>query len=187
MDLFNKASKAAKSMGDNVMSSAKNMGNTIYSSTKEQSELAGLNIQASVLERKLESHYAEIGKRYVEYINKCETESVFNVDDIIEQISPDVEKLMDIRDQISEKEEHIRQGNLEREKKKAQDEFDAVKKRLDKALEMDIISDVEYEIKLSNAQKKLDNYEQLHKIRLQYQMDIITKEEYDEKVNELIN
>lgn len=187
MDLFNKASKAARNVGDNVVNSARNMGNTIYSSTKDQSELAGLNIQASAIERKLDSYYAEIGKRYVEYINKCETDSAFNVDEIMEQIAPDVEKLMEIREQISEKEEHIRQNSLEREKKKAQDEFDAVKKKLDKALEMDIISDLEYDMKIASAQKKLDNFELLHKIKLQYQMGIVTKEEYDGKVKDLVN
>lgn len=186
MDFFNKASKVAKSVGDNVVSSAKNVGSTIYTSTKEQSELAGLRIQATVVEKQLDAYYAEIGKKYVEYVKQCDMEVAFNVDDIMEQLQPDLDKLTDIKVQIAEKEEQIKQNNLERERKKVQDEFDAVKRKLDKALEMDIITEFEYEEKLATAQKKVDNFEQLHKIELQYEMDIITKEEYDAKVKALL-
>ena len=185
MDLFNKASKAAKSVGDNVFNSVKSMGNTIYTSTKEQSELAGLRVQAAVVKKRLSSYYTEIGERYVDYINKCDTECSFNVDDIMEQVQSEIDELTDIQVQIAEREEQIKKSNLEREKKKAEEEFENVKNKLDKALELDIISEKEYKKKMSVAQNKLDNFDELRKVRLQYEMDIITKEEYDEKVKAL--
>ena len=90
MDLFDKASKAAKNVSDNVINSVKSVGTTIYSSTKEQSELAGMRVQEAVVEKRLTSAYSEIGKRYVEYVNKCNTESIFNVDDIMEFVPDEV-------------------------------------------------------------------------------------------------
>lgn len=175
MDLFNKATKVAKSVGD-----------TIYSSTKEQSELAGLNVQAAVVEKKLNSYYAEIGKRYVEYISNCENEEAFNVDDIMENISPELDKLVDIKVSVEQKKEQIRQNNLERDKKKAKEEFDNIKRKLDKAIEMDIISADEYDEKLAAAQRKFENFDLLRKLEQQYKMDIITKEELDEKVKVIL-
>lgn len=175
MDLFSKASRVAK-----------NVGTSIYSSTKEQSELAGLRVQAAVVEKQLDAHYMEIGKKYMEYVQNCETDMVFDVKDIMEQMQPDLEKLAEIKLQIAEKEEEIKKNNQEREKKKAVEEFETVKKKLDKALEMEIITELEYSIKLDAAQKKLDNFDELRKIEMQYEMDIITKSEYDEKIKSLI-
>lgn len=182
MDFFDKATRVAKNVGDNVKNSAK----TVYNSTKEQSELAGLNVQKANIERKLNTGYAEIGKRYVEYIALCDTEAVFQVDDIMESMQSDLEKLDEVKTQIADMEAAIKQNNLEKLQKKSEEEYQAVKRKLDKALEMDIISAEDYDAKLAAAQKKLDNYEVLRKLELQYEMDIITKAEYEEKVKAVL-
>lgn len=182
MDLFDKATRVAKSVGDNVVNSAK----SVYSSTKEQNELAGLNIQKAAIEKKLNISYAEIGKRYVEYVGLCDTGEVFQVEDILEDMKPDLEKLEEVKTEIAQMEAVIKQNNMEKLQKKAEEEFLDVKKKLDKALQMDVISDEDYEVKLAAAKKKLDNYEVLHKLEVQYDMDIITKEEYKEKVKEIL-
>ena len=65
-------------------------------------------------------------------------------------------------------------------------EFDSEKAKLDKALEMNIISSEEYDEKMVLVQKKLDNYEQLRKIDLQFEMGIIDQDEYTEKVNKVL-
>ncbi len=44
----------------------------------------------------------------------------------------------------------------------------------------------EYEEKLAKAQRKFDNFETLKKIQMQYEMDIITKEEYEDKVRNVL-
>ena len=182
MDFFDKATRVAKNVGDNVKNSAK----TVYNSTKEQSELAGLNVQKANIERKLNTGYAEIGKRYVEYIALCDTEAVFQVDDIMESMQSDLEKLDEVKTQIADMEAAIKQNNLEKLQKKSEEEYQSEKRKLDKALEMDIISAEDYDVKLAAAQKKLDNYEVLRKLELQYEMDIITKAEYKEKVKAVL-
>jgi len=49
-----------------------------------------------------------------------------------------------------------------------------------------VISFDEYEEKLAKAQRKFDNFETLKKIQMQYEMDIITKEEYEDKVRNVL-
>ena len=187
MDMFEKAAKAAKEVGDNVIHSAKNLGESLYNLTKEQSELASLNIQKSVVEKRLESSYAEIGKRYVEYVEKCDGGDAFDVSDVLENIEPELEKLADIKLQIDKKETTIREENEQKARKKAEDEFNAVKQKLDKAFALDILTAQEYNDKLEAAQKRLDNYDLLKKVEMQLSMGIISKAEYDEKVKKYWN
>ena len=59
------------------------------------------------------------------------------------------------------------------------------KNKLDKALAMDIISQEEYDVKLSSAKKKVDNFEAIRKIEMQYDMKLISKEELDEMIKTL--
>lgn len=180
-DIFEKAAKAAKDVGDTVVSSAKSLGGSLYNSTKEQSELAGLNVQKSVLDKKLNDSYAEIGKRYVDYMERCSSTETFDVSDIIEKIKPDLDKLADLKVQIEAKREQIKEQDDERFAKKAQADYDFDKEKLDKALSMEIINEEEYNEKLDFAKRKLDNYMILRKIEAQLEMDIISKEEYNEK------
>ena len=186
MDMFEKATRVAKNVGENVVSSAKSFGTSLYSSTKEQSELAGLKVQKSVIEKSLTDSYAEIGRRYVTYVNQCDGGMSFDVEDLLEMMRPDLEKLEEVKQQITEKEQQIKKCNEEKAQKKAQEEFDAEKSKLDEALAMDIISTEEYEEKMEAAQRKFDNYEQLRKIQLQLQMGIITRAEYEEKVKKIL-
>jgi len=182
MDMFEKV----KEVSGNVIGSAKIIGTSIYSTSKEQSELAGMKVQKSVIEKKLKEYYAVIGKRYVEYMDSADGSDTFDVSDILEEMQPDIDNLKEIIVTLANKEENAKKEEEERRQKKAQSDFEIDKAKLDKALSMDVISQKEYDEKLSVVQKKLDNYEQLRKIDMQLQMDIITKEEHMEKVNRLL-
>lgn len=104
MDIFEKATKAVKEVSENVIDSAKSIGTSIYSTSKEQSEVAGMKVQKSVVEKRLEGSYAKIGKRYVEYINSSGVNDVFDVSDILEGMQPDLDKLNKIVVTLQEKE-----------------------------------------------------------------------------------
>lgn len=186
VDMFGRAAKAVKEVGENVIDSAKSIGTSIYSTSKEQSELAGMKVQKSAIERRLEESYALIGKRYVEYMNQTDGSEVFDVTDILETMKSDLDKLDEIVTTLQEKEEEAKRQEAEKRQKKALDEYEMQKSKLDKALEMDILSKDEYDEKLSVVQKKYDNYEQLRKIDMQLEMGIITKDEHTAKVNNII-
>lgn len=171
MDFFDKTSKVVKEIS-NV--------------TKEQTELANLKIQKAAIEKKLENQYAEIGKRYVAYIADSFRTTPFDVSDILDAINPDLEKVAEIADQISQKDQQVRQHSIEKDRKKALDVLENEKRKLDRARDLDVITAEEYAEKLEKAQKKFDNFETLKKIQIQYEMDIITKEEYEEKVRNVL-
>ncbi len=171
MDFFDRTTKVVREIG-NV--------------TKEQTELANLKIQKAAIEKKLESQYAEIGKRYVAYIADSFRTTPFDVSDILDAINPDLEKVSEITEQISQKDQQVRQHSIEKDRKKALDQFESEKRKLDKARDLDVITYEEYEEKLAKAQKKFDNFEMLKKIQMQYEMDIITKDEYEEKVRNVL-
>lgn len=171
MDFFDRTTKVVREIG-NV--------------TKEQTELANLRIQKAAVEKKLESQYAEIGKRYVAYIADSFRTTPFDVSDILDAINPDLEKVSEITEQISQKDQQVRQHSIEKDRKKALDQFESERRKLDKARDLDVITYEEYEEKLAKAQKKFDNFEMLKKIQMQYEMDIITREEYEEKVRNVL-
>lgn len=171
MDFFDKTTKVVRELG-NV--------------TREQTELANLKIQKAAVEKKLESQYAEIGKRYVAYIADSFRTTPFDVSDILDAINPDLEKVAEIAEQIAQKDQQVRQHSIEKDRKKALDQFENEKRKLDRARDLDVISAEEYAEKLEKAQKKFDNFETLKKIQMQFEMDIITRSEYEEKVRNIL-
>lgn len=187
MDFFDKAAKKAKEVGSNVALTAASVGNAIGNVTKEQSELASLKIQKSAIDKKLDRLYAEIGRKYIDYTEACEVEDKFDVSDILENMKTKLEKISEINKQIESLESQIKQNNIEKELQKAQEQFDLEKKKLDKAMDMDVVTEAEYQEKLQKAQKKFDNYDMIRKIDMQYEMNIISKSEYDEKIANILS
>ncbi len=171
MDFFDKTTKAVRDLSN---------------ATREQTELANLKIQKAAIEKKLESQYAEIGKRYVAYIADSFRTTPFDVSDILDAINPDLERIADIVEQVEQKERQFRQHSIEKDRKRAVEQFENEKRKLDKAKDLDIITDLEYEEKLEKARKRFDNFEMLKKVQMQFEMDIITREEYEEKVRNIL-
>ncbi len=171
MDFFDRTTKVVREIGN---------------ATREQTELANLKIQKAAIEKKLESQYAEIGKRYVAYIADTFRTEPFDVTDILDVINPDLDKIAEIMDQVEQKEQQFRQHSIEKDRKKALEQFESEKRKLDKARDLDIISELEYDEKLAKARKRYDNFEMLKKIQMQFEMDIITREEYEEKVRNIL-
>lgn len=178
MDFFDKAQQVAR----NVVSTVENKIN----GTPDQRELAGLKVQLETVNKKLNSYYAQIGKKYVDYITNCQTEETFNVDEILELMKTEAQLKAEIELRIAEKEKQMKAAVVESARIKAQEEFNKEQAKLDAALKMDVITIEEYTLKLAAAQKKLDNFDILRKLEIQYNMQIITKEEYEAKVKEII-
>ena len=135
MDMFEKATKTVKEVGGNVIESAKSIGTSIYATSKEQSEIAGMKVQKSVIEKKLNEFYAAIGKRYLDYMRSATGEESFDVSDIVNEMQPDLDKMNEIISLLEEKEIEAKKVEEDRRQKKAQGEYDSEKAKLDKALE----------------------------------------------------
>lgn len=187
MDMFERTTKAVKEAKDSVIVSAKNIGTSIYSTSKEQSELAGMKVQKSVIEKRLKDSYAKIGKRYVEYMNTSNGDEAFDISDVLDEMQSDLDKLAEIEATLNEKEIEVKREEEEKRQKKALEEFEAKKSKLDKALELEIVTEEEYNEKMAIIQKRYDNYDKLRKIDLQLKMGIISEEEHTEKIRKILD
>ena len=186
MDLFEKFSNVAQNVGEEAANAVKSVGDYIKTTNGDQRDMAGLKVQLDMINKKLETYYAAIGKRYVDYVNAPASADAFNVDDIITQMEPLLSLKAETELKISEKEQAIRDAEKEKARAKAQERFEAESKRLENALAMDILTVDEYNEKIAVAKKKYQYYDILRKYEMQFNMQIITKEEYDAKVNELL-
>lgn len=185
MALFDKALKTAKNIGNSVANTAVNAGSTAGVAVQEQTELAGLKMQVNVIEEELNSAYAQIGRKYVEYVIQTQEMPQIDVSDTLKMAESKLEKRQELETQIIELEKQIKQKTLLREKEQAEEEYRNEKQKLDRALAMDVLTQEDYNSKLMVLQKKLDNFEAIKRTEQQFDMGIITREEKDARIKEL--
>ena len=181
MAFFDKLGKVATSVGK----TASNVGSSVGVAAQDQSELAALKMQVNVIEQELVASYAQIGRKYVDYVIQSGEMPGIEVSDILKLMDPKLTQKEELEKQIIELEKKIKNNSILREKQAAEEEFLAEKARLDKALAMDVISQEEYDQKIQIARKKVDNFEAIRRVEQQYEMKLITKEERDAKIKEL--
>lgn len=186
MDLLEQAAKVVKMVGESVVDSVKTVGDTIYTSTKDHREIVNLKIQKSSVQKKLQDSYAVIGKMYVDFLDEKGAEESFDASDFVQSMKDDLDKLAEIEASIEQINLSARKEEEEKIQQRAKEEYQSAKEKLDKALQMDIITQEEYDKKMIPIQNKYDNYVQLRKIDMQLEMNIITKEEYEQKVKEVL-
>lgn len=189
MALFDKALRTAKNIGSSVTSSvantAVNVGSTAGVAVQEQSELAALKMEVNVIEKELESAYAQIGRKYVEFVIATQEMPQIDVADILKMAESKLEKREELEKQIIELEKQIKQKTLLRDKELAEEEFRNEKQKLDRALAMDVLTQADYDAKIAVARKKVDNFEEIRRAEQQFDMGIITKEEMEAKIKQL--
>ena len=105
MDLFEKFSNVAQNVGEEAANAVKSVGDYIKTTNGDQRDMAGLKVQLDMINKKLETYYAAIGKRYVDYVNAPASADAFNVDDIITQMEPLLSLKAETELKISEKEQ----------------------------------------------------------------------------------
>jgi hypothetical protein len=185
MGIFDKAMKTAKSVGNNIGGTAVKVGSNVGSSVQDNSELAGIKMQINTIEQELQAAYSQIGKRYVDYIIETGDTGGIDVADLLKLMEPKMAQKQDLETKAIELEKKIKEKDALREKAAVEQEFQAEKEKLDKALAMDIISQEDYNEKLAIAKKKVDNFEVIRKLEQQCDMGIITKEELKAKIDAL--
>lgn len=182
MGLFDKALQTATNIGKSAMTSATNVGSNVGVAVQDNSELSGLKMQVNAIEQELDSSYTMIGRKYVQYILGSGDMGPVDVSDLLKLMDPKITKKQELEAQIVELEKKIKDQAVLREKQMAEQDFLAEKARLDKALQMDVMTQDEYNAKLAIAQKKYDNFEEIRRIEAQCDMGIITKEEKEAKI-----
>lgn len=191
MGMFDKVVKAGKSLGSSIGSAAAtaatNVGSSVATAAKEHSELAGLKAEINVIEKELDASYVMIGRKYVEYVIESGEMPGIDITDILKMIDPKMTRKQELQEKVIELEKRIKEQDALRDKQAAEAEYIAGKEKLDKALAMGVLDQADYDVKLSALQKKRDNFEIMRKLEQQVQMGIITEEEKNAKLFEILN
>lgn len=100
-----------------------------------------------------------------------------DIADLLTMMDPKLTRKQELEEQLIELEKRIKQNAVLREKAKVEADFEEEQTKLDRALAMDVITQDEYNFKISVAKKKVDNFEEIRRVEQQCEMGIITKEE----------
>ena len=185
MGLFDKVSRTAASVGQSTLNSASKVGSNIGVAAQDQSELAGLKMQLNAVNQELDASYVQIGRKYDDYVVASGEMPGIDVASILKLMEPKLEQKNELQAKIVALEKKIKDQNILREREAAEAEFIREKDKLDKALQMDVISQAEYDTKIVIARKKLDNFEEIKRVEKQLDMKLITREEFEAKMRDL--
>ena len=183
MGFFGKLKTQASSIGNSIGDAGSKLSGDILTSSKENAKLIAIKGEIASIDGNLDIAYKEIGKKYVEHIAKTGEYFEIGVKDTLKHIEPKLEKKEELENELIEIEKKLKDQLIMQEKAIFQKEFDEEKGNLDKALKMDIISEDDYKAKLLIIQSKLDNFEEIRKVKKQYEMELITEEELEEKLS----
>lgn len=178
MGLFDKVTKTALSIGKTTLDSATKVKASIGVANQDQDEIASLKAQVNVIDQELDASYVQIGRRFVDYVMETGEMPGVDVSDILKLMDPKMTRKQELQQQIIELEKKMKDDAILRERQLAEEEFLQEKAKLDKALAMDVLSQSEYDAKLAIARKRFDNFEELRRVEKQFDMKLITYDEY---------
>lgn len=185
MGMFDKMKTAAGAVGNAVGNAASAAGGAVVTSGKENAKLLGIKSEIAVIETQLTTAYEQIGRKYVERAVSTGDVSDIGVMDILSTIEPQLDKKTKLEAEIIQIEKELKDQLLMTEKAAAQREFDAEKEKFGKGLAMGVMNQDEYDAKMAVAQKKLDKFSDIRRIKEQKSMGIINDAEYKEKMTAL--
>ena len=185
MGFLNKLKTQANTIGSSVAQSAAKLTGDTVTSAKENAKLLAINNEINSLNGELLSAYQEIGKKYVKYLVAGGEAIEFGAQEILGHVDVKLDKINVLNNELIEIEKELGNQLLIQEKALYITEFEDIKEKLDKALKLDLIDKNEYESKLAKAGKKVDNFDAIRRIEKQYEIDLITEEEKNKKLEEL--
>ena len=108
-----------------------------------------------------------------------------NVSNMHKMMEPKLERLKELERKLIEAEKRVKDIDILRAKERAEHEFYNEKNVLDRALAMDVLTQEEYSKRLAVARKKLDNFEEIRRVRSQLEMGLISREEFNARMGYL--
>lgn len=182
-----KIGKKGKDLSEKAVAGAASIGSEVVTATKEQAELTGLKSEINVIDKEINASYLMTGKKFVEYVINSNEMPGIDVSDVLKLMEPKLERKDELNQKIIKLEKRIRDEKIIREKQAAEKEYETEKEKLEKALKMDIIEQSDYDERVIVLKKKLDNFEAIRKLEQQVDLGIITEEEKNQKLFELLN
>ena len=185
MGFFDKMKTQASTLGRSINDTTAKLSSDFFVASRENAKLTSIKAEIDSIEGDLQIAYNEIGKKYVEHISTTGEYFEIGVQDTIKRIEPKLDRKQILEKEAIEIQKMLKDQLVMQEKATFQREYDETKEKLYKALKMDIISESEYSNKLAIAKEKLDNFDEIRRIKKQCEMELITKDEMDEKLSSL--
>lgn len=185
MGLFDNLKAATKVTTETIGKAATNAVNTVVTASKENAKINTIKTQLAAINGELDAAYKQIGEKYVEYVLKTNEMPGIDVEDILKIMEPKLEKRNELNAELVEIEKRLKDQVILQEKAQLEEEYKKQKEALDKALSMAIISQEDYDLKLEQYRKKVDNFEEVRNVKKLYELGIISYEELQVKLREL--
>ena len=186
MGIFSKVKTAASAVGSATTTAAATASGSILTNAKENAKLLAIKGEIAGIDNQLVTAYEQVGKKYVEIAIATGDVPDIGVMDILSTIEPKLDKKQVLEKELIQIEKELKDELIMSEKAEAIREFEGEKQKLDKALSMSVVSQEEYDQKISTHQKKLDNFVEFRRLQEQLSMGIIDQAEHDKKLAELL-
>lgn len=176
-----------KAMKESFTKVAVDVANNASTTAREQENINNIKKEIGVLNSEINVAYTQIGKKFMEYVLKNNEIPGIDISDILRVLEPKMERKIELEAQMVEIEKRLKDMAIIQEKNRLEEEFAKEKEKLDKALVMGIVDDIEYDQKINKYKKKIDNFEEIKKIEQQYEFGIIDLQEKEHKISMLLN
>ncbi|MBR6372504.1 MAG: hypothetical protein IKS20_04925 [Victivallales bacterium] len=153
---------------------------------KEQAKIVAVKADIAAIQSEIDLGYSAIGKLYVEKLLAGAEITDFGAGETLKILEPKLEKKMSLEKELIELEKALDNAMLMQEKAALEAEYEEQKAKLDKAKGMGVISDADYEAKLAQARKKVDHFQDIRMLKKQKELGIITENEMNAKIKELL-
>jgi len=172
-----------KIMTESFTKAATDMANSVSTTAREQGSINNIEKEIGVLNSEIDTAYTQIGRRFVEYVIEKKEMPGIDVSDILNMLEPKMSRKTELEAERIEIQKRLKDMALIQEKNRLEDEFRIEKDKLDRGRAMDIINEVEYEQKINQYRKRIDNFDEIKKIEQQHEFGIISLQEKEIKIN----
>lgn len=185
MGFFKNLLKTGANFGSQVGTAIGRAASRTGSSAKTAAKISAIKMELNSLEEEFGHLYVIVGKKYIDYLIETDSDPDIDVEQEIKAIIPLIERRTQLERELDELEEADDQSTLMEDIRRARDDYDTQKRKLDQALRRKIITQEEYDEKLEQYQIRLDRFNEVKRLKTQYDMKIITKEELNAKLRAL--
>jgi len=176
-----------KIMTESFTKAATDMANSVSTTAREQGSINNIEKEIGVLNSEIDTAYTQIGRRFVEYVIEKKEMPGIDVSDKLNMLKPKMSRKTELEAERIEIQKRLKDMALIQEKNRLEDEFRIEKDKLDRGRAMDIINEVEYEQKINQYRKRIDNFDEIKKIEQQHEFGIISLQEKEIKINLILN
>jgi hypothetical protein len=185
MGLFDNLKAATKVTTESISKAAANAVSTVVSASRENAKINSINTELTAINGELDAAYKQIGEKFVKYVLATNEMPGIDVSDILKLMEPKLVKKSELEIELIEIEKRLKDQIILQEKAQLENEFRIQREALDKAKAMDVISEDEYNAKLEQYRRKLENFQAIRNVKKQYELGIINYEELQYKLNDL--